>query len=242
MKSLFSPPPLVADTAPAPPGELAAGARAALPLLLGLSPFALSIGAAVGASTDPTAAWAGTLLIFSGSGQAALLEALHGGAPVWSAVLITALVNARLVVYSTALAPLWRDAPWWRKLLGAAAVVEPTWVIAEQRRSSGASPGGARAHYAGAAGATAAGWLAMVTLGTLVGGSASVTGRLAVAVPLCLVVLIVPHLRRPGGVAAVAAAAGAAVCGRLLLPGSEILIAMAAAGVAGAAVQRRRPT
>jgi predicted branched-subunit amino acid permease len=217
-----------------------AGARGALPLLLGLAPFGLAVGAAVGASSDPAAAWAGTPLLFSGSGQAALLRAVQGGAPLWTAVLVTALVNARLVVYSAALAPLWNGAPWWRKLVGAATVIEPTWVVAEQRRASGAPPGGARAHYAGAAGATAVGWLALVTMGTLAGGNPAAAARLAVAVPLCLVVTVVPHVRRTGGLAAVGAAVTAAVCGRLLLPGSEILVAMAAAALAGTCVRGGR--
>ncbi|MGY1602131.1 AzlC family ABC transporter permease [Geodermatophilus sp. SYSU D00815] len=223
---------------------LLAGARAAVPFVVGLAPFGLTVGAAVGASADPVAAWAGTLLLYSGSAQLALLQLLADGAPVWTAVLAAALVNARLLVYAGALAPLWAGAPLWSKVLGAATVVEPTWAVAEQRRRSGAPPEGARTHYAGAAIAVTLGWGAAVTAGSVVGRVDGVATHLAVAVPLCLVVLVVPHLRLPGGVVAVVAGAGTALAVHAVVPGAEVLPAMAAAalagGLAGGAPRRAR--
>jgi predicted branched-subunit amino acid permease len=207
---------------------------------VGLTPFGLAVGAAAAASSDPLAAWAGTLLIFSGSGQATLLQALHGGAPVWSAILVAALVNARIVVYSASLAPMWARTPLRWKLLGAATIVEPTWAVAEQRRRDGTEADGALAHYAGAAAAVALLWLTAVTAGVLAGRPAGAADHLAVAVPLCLAVLVVPHLRLPGGAVAVAAAAAAAAGARAVLPGSEVLVAMAAAAGAGLLAQRGR--
>jgi predicted branched-subunit amino acid permease len=44
------------------------------------------------------------------------------------------LINARLLVYSGGLAPLWAGTPLWAKVLGGASLVEPTWALAEQRR------------------------------------------------------------------------------------------------------------
>jgi predicted branched-subunit amino acid permease len=60
------------------------------------------------------------------------------------------LINARLLVYSGGLAPLWAGTPLWAKVLGGASLVEPTWALAEQRRRTGPSEGALR-HYAGAA-------------------------------------------------------------------------------------------
>jgi predicted branched-subunit amino acid permease len=155
-------------------------------------------------------------------------------------VLVATLVNARLVVYSASLAPMWAGTRLRWKVLGAATIVEPTYAVAERRRAEGAATAGALGHYAGAAGALVLGWTAVVTAGALVGGSWSGADLLSVAVPLCLVGLVVPHLRLPGGVAAVTAAVGTAVCARVVLPGSEVLVAMAAAALAGALSTRRR--
>src|SRR4051812_37370670 len=91
--------------APSTVASLRAGAVAALPVVAGLAPFGLAVGAAVSASADPVAAWAGTLLIYGGSAQLALLQLLHEGASVWSAILVATLINVRLMVYSAALAP-----------------------------------------------------------------------------------------------------------------------------------------
>lgn len=219
--------------------EWLAGARAMVPFLIGLAPFGVTVGAAVAASGDPVAAWAGTLLLYGGSAQLAVLQLLGSGAPLWTVILVGALVNTRLLVYSGALARLWSGARPWAAVLGAATVVEPTWAVGEQRLRTGPIAG-ARAHYAGAAAALTVGWTAAVTLGTGIGRVGGVAQHLAVAVPLSLLALVVPHLRLPGGTAAVLAAVGTAVAARVLLPGFEVLPAMAAAAVAGLLAERRR--
>ncbi|MCV2491281.1 AzlC family ABC transporter permease [Geodermatophilus sp. YIM 151500] len=232
-----------AGRSPAPAGrraEFRAGARAAAPLVVGLAPFALLVGAAVGGSTDVLAAWTGTLLVYGGSAQLTLLQMLRDGAAAWTAVLVTVLVNARLAVYSTSLAPVFAGAPLRWKVLAAATVVEPTWAVAERRAREPTDPVGARVHYAGAAVAMTVGWLAVVTVGSVVGRVDGLATHLAVAVPLCLLALVVPHVRRPGGLAAVVAAVVTALAARPLLPGADVLLAMAAAGIAGSVVSRRR--
>jgi predicted branched-subunit amino acid permease len=225
--------------APSTGADVRAGVAAAVPLMAGLAPFGLAVGAAVSRSPDPVAAWAGTLLIYSGSAQLGLLQALGDGTPVWSAVLVAVLINARLVVYSATLAPLWSAAGLRWKVLGAATIVEPTYAVAEQRRAAGGGRDGALAHYAGAAATVTAGWLTVVSVGAVLGRVWTAADALAVAVPLCLVVLVVPHLKQPGGIPAVATAVGTAACARVILPGSEILLAMVAAAVVGALTARR---
>jgi len=79
-----------------------AGARAAIPFVIGLAPFAVTVGAAVAASGDPLAAWTGTLLLYGGSAQLAVLQVLGTGGPVWTAIVVGGLINARLLGYSGA--------------------------------------------------------------------------------------------------------------------------------------------
>ncbi len=207
--------------------------------MAGLAPFGLAVGAAVSASSEPVAAWAGTVLIYSGSAQLGLLQMLDEGTPVGAAVLVAALINARLVVYSATLAPLWSGAALRWKVLGAATIVEPTYAVAEQRRVRGAGAEGALAHYAGSACTVTVGWISLVSLGALMGRASTAGDYLAVAVPLCLLVLVVPHLKVSGGAVAIVAAVGTALGARALLPGSEVLLAMAAAAVAGGLSTRR---
>lgn len=223
-------------------GPFAAGVATATPLIVGFVPFGLLVGTAVSASGDAVAAWTGTLLIYGGSAQLTLLHLLQEGSTAWAAVLAAVLVHLRLMVFSTSLAPIWRGAPLRWKVLAAATVIEPTWAVAEQRRreSHTGVDDGARRHYAGAVVAVTVGWLAAVTVGAFAGRVEGIVPHLAVALPLCLVTMIVPHLRLPGGAAAVLAAAATAVIARGLPPGADVLLPMAAAAAAGALAGRRR--
>ena len=219
--------------------EALAGARTMAPLLVGLVPFALLLGGVVGASLNPVAAWAGTLPIYGGSAHVAVIEPLNHGAGLWAAVVAGALVNLRVVVYSTALAPLWAGSRWWMKLAAAATAIDPTWMVAEHRASRSGTTAERRAHYAGAAAVLTLGWLVVVSFGALSVHAVGLTEYLALALPLCLTDLVVPHLKRPGGAAAVVAATGTAVLIPVLPPGAHLPLAMVTAATAGTLASRR---
>ena len=101
-------------------------------------------GNPISTSADPLAAWTGTLLLFSGSTQLALLQLLAGGAPLWTAIAAAILINARLLEVSGGLALLWAGTPLRAKVLGGATIVDATWAVAEQRRRTGPSQGALR--------------------------------------------------------------------------------------------------
>ncbi len=122
-----------------------------LPLVVGYIPFGLLLGAAMARSSDPWAAWVGTPVIYGGSAHLTVIELLHSGSGVLVAAGAAILVNVRLLVYSSRLIPLWSSARLPARLLAAAVVIDPTWMLAEQRAGR---PGGIserRAHFVGAA-------------------------------------------------------------------------------------------
>ena len=205
-----------------------------LPLAVGYAPFGVLVGAAVARSSDWVAAWTGTLTIYGGSAQLTLLELLAGGA-AWSAAGAAVLINARLLVFSLALVPLFASARLPVRLLAAAFVVEPTWLVALQRGEAPGGPAERRWHYAGAALVLTAGWLLFVTAGLAVGRLN--TPVLSIIGPLCLTAVVVPHLRLPGGTIAVVAAVVATLVGMAapVPPGVIPPLAMAAAAAAGLA-------
>lgn len=209
------------------------GAGAMAPIAVGYLPFGLLLGAAVAHSTDPLAAWAGTDLIYGGSAHLTVVELLRTGSGVAAAVLAALLVNLRLLVYSAALAPLWATARPSAKVLAAAAIIDPSWMLAERRA---AEPGGLaqrRAHYVGAAICLTIGWTAAVSAGALLGSFDHLGEHLSIAVTLCLTAIVAPHLRVPGGFVAIGAAAVVALVGRSWPAGTGILAAMAAAALTG---------
>ena len=223
--------------------ELVAGARAMAPLAAGYVPFALLVGAAVAAAADPLAAWAATFTVYGGSVQLTVLQMLaHGSGPAIT-VGVAVLMNARLLVYSAALAPLWAGTPLRTRIVVAASVIDPSWIVAERRAARPGTLAERRAHYAGAAGLLAVVWIAAVSAGALAGAAGgTVLTALGAAVPLCLVALVAPHVRLPGGAAAVLAAALTAVMIRDLSPGWQLPLCMVAATVAGLRTSPRRPS
>lgn len=222
----------------APWVEASAGAVAMTPLVVGYAPFALIVGVAVARSSDWVAAWTGTLTIYGGSAQLTLLELLAGGAAAWAAAGAAALINVRLLVFSLALVPLFATARLPVRLLAAAFVVEPTWLVALQRGEAPGTLSARRWHYAGASLVLTVGWLLFVTAGLAIGQLSS--PGLAMVGPLCLTAVVIPHRRLPGGAVAVVAAGSVALVGAgASLPAGLIPpIAMAAAAAAGLAATR----
>ena len=169
----------------------------------------------------------------------AVLEPLERDAGLRVAVLAGALVNLRVVVYSAAIAPLWAGSRWWVKMAAAATAIDPTWMVAEHRAGEPGTTAERRAHYVGAAVVLTLGWLATVSFGALSVHAAGVTEHLALALPLCLTVLVDPHLKRPGGTAAVAAAASVAALTPVLPTGAVLPLAMVAAAAVGTLASKR---
>jgi predicted branched-subunit amino acid permease len=219
-------------------GEVRRGAWEMAPLAIGYAPFGLMVGAAISRSPDPAAGWSGTLTIYGGSAHLAVLDLLSGGAPAALVVATGALVNARLLVYSLALAPLWAGARWPWRLAAAAVVVDPVWMLAQRRAQDPGSLRMRRAHFLGCGVALAGAWLLWVSTGAVLGSGSATAAPLSVAVPLCLASIVVPHLRVSGGWAAVGAAVAAQVVTRSWPAGTGLLLSMGLAALAGLAASR----
>lgn len=219
--------------------EIIRGAKAMAPMMPGYLPFGVVLGAAISHSTNPLAGWAGADLIYGGSAQLTLIEMMNTGSGFLAAASAALLINARLLVYSSSLIPIWGSARIISRLLAAAAVVDPTWMIATRRAQQGGALAQQRAHYVGAAILFTVSWTAAVTAGLFLGSAQSLASLLGIAVPLCLVAVIAPHTRLRGGLTAVACATIATLASSGWPPGSGLLMAMAAAGFCGAIVTRR---
>jgi predicted branched-subunit amino acid permease len=210
-----------------------------LPLLVGYLPFALTIGVAAGMSSDRLAAWAGALLIFGGSAHLSVIELVGHGSGVVAAAGTGLLINSRLMVYSASLVPLWRGAPLRHRLVAAAFVVDPTWLIASRRQAEPGTIEERRAFFGGAAATLAAGWSAMIGAGILVGNPQDAASFLGICTPVCLSAIVAPHLRTAGGARCVLAAGVVAAWTSSWPSGTGLLVAMAAGAAAGSRWPRR---
>jgi predicted branched-subunit amino acid permease len=218
-----------------PRREFLAGVAAMGALLAGLAPFGLVVGMAAAASDSVPAAWAGTWLVYSGSAHLAVLSALADGEGILAVVVAGLLVNARLLAFSASLAPTLRGESRRFRLAAAALLVDPLWALVTAR----AGQASCKSYFLGAGLTLWFGWAAAVTVGAVFAQAGTSAGWAAVGVPLCLLALVVPGLRRPGGMACVGAAAVVGSTSAAWPAGTEVLAAMIA-GTAAAAVARRR--
>src|SRR3990172_1224615 len=83
-----------------------AGARAEIPLLIGVFPFGMIYGAlALNAGLSTSAAQSMSSIVFAGSAQFITTELVHQLTPGPVIVLTIAVVNLRHMLYSASLAP-----------------------------------------------------------------------------------------------------------------------------------------
>jgi predicted branched-subunit amino acid permease len=218
--------------------EFRRGAAAMLPLLASYAPFACLVGIAVGESRSPVAAWSGVWLIFGGTAQLVALRCIDAGSGVLVAAISALVVNIRLTLYSATIAPHWRGTPTRARLVAAATIVDPTWLLASQRFARDNDSASGRRFYAGASTVMWFGWAAMVTASALAGNLIPAGLGLQLLAPLCFIAMIAPGARSPRGWACIAAAVVVSVSGSTLPTGAALLIAMPAGACAACVADR----
>jgi predicted branched-subunit amino acid permease len=210
------------------------GVVAMAPFVVGYAPFALAVGAVVASHGDRPAGWAGSWLIYGGSAHLATLRTLDRSG-LLLAIMTGALINARLLIYSTSLATRWSAQPTWFRLVAAPLIIDSTWALTDAQGDRRGDLAAERRFFLAAGLTLGAGWSALIATGALVGARVG-AAHLAVAAPLCLAALVGPHLRHAGtGFVCAVAAVVAAVC-RDLPAGTGLLLAVVAGGVTGAAM------
>ena len=145
-----------------------AGARSMLPLLAGVAPMGLVIGVAITNAGLPTGAGLATgWLIYAGSAQLAIIDLLGHGAPVGIAALTVLAINARLLLYASAMARHWRSTPWWWRALACYLLIDPSFIVG----ADGYRERRGHAYYLGAGVTLWLGWQVAIVVGLLVGSA-----------------------------------------------------------------------
>ena len=234
-----------ADTAANAPGRRAEfwqGARAELPILLGVAPFGLIFGAlALSARLTPAQAQAMSSIVFAGSAQFIAAQLMGAGASGAVILLVVFVVNLRHALYSASVAPyLGQLSAGWKAVLAYLLTDEAYAVTIMRFRRVDGSPH--RHWYALGAGLTLwVCWQISTALGIFVGAQIPQTWPLSFALPLTFIALVVPALRdRASLVAAIVAAlVGLLAAG---FPYKTGLVVAALVGiVAGMTIEMRQP-
>jgi len=213
--------------------DFAAGARAIAPLDPGSFLFGLAFGALVQVSGfNIWAGMSGSLLVVAGASQIAIVETLRIGAPLVIAVLTALVINARLALYSTALAPAYSAFPRRWKFGLAYLMSDQAAVISLNYQDRYPNPVRRRWFILGASLTFSLTWWLGTVAGIVLGPVIPSAWQIGFIVPLMFIALMVPHVKhRAEVVAALVAVVVALVLKDIPLGLNVIVAALVGIGV-----------
>jgi predicted branched-subunit amino acid permease len=219
------------------------GARDITPMVIGVIPFALAIGASIGASSlTRSEGLASGPMILAGAAQLGAVEMLDQGAAPLVIILSAIMINARIILYSASLAPWFTDQPLHRRLLLAVPVIDQLHFTCSPRFARGDLDSRDRlAYYVGAAGWLLTAWVVTQASAILIGAQLPAALGLDVAAPLALVGLIAKSTNDRASIVAAMSSMVMAVVAVGLPLHSSILIATLFGITAGRVADVIRP-
>jgi branched chain amino acid efflux pump len=182
------------------------GVRDITPMVLGVLPFALAIGAAIGAAdlSRGEGLFSGPVIL-AGASQLATVEMLDEGVAPLVIIVAALMINLRVLLYGASLAPWFAGHSAGRRLLLAIPVIDQLHFTCLPRFERGDLDLSRRtAYYAGAALWLAGGFVGAQIASILVGAHLPDALGLEVAAPLALVGLVAKStVDRPSTTAAI---------------------------------------
>jgi len=212
--------------------EFLAGARASLPLLLGVAPFGLVTGVAMAAAGVPAAAAiAMSVLVFAGASMLAATQLLAAQAPVAVIVATAFVINLRFMMYSASMRLHLAELPLAQRLLVALLLADNPYAVSASRFAQQPGMRGKLAWYLGISAPVWLVWQIAVAAGVLAGAQLPAAWKLEFAAPLAFIAISVPFLHGKAMLAAALAAGLVAV----LAHGLPLRLGLVTAAIAGIA-------
>lgn len=208
------------------------GFRDAVPVLIGIVPYAMIVGvAAVSVGLVAVDALGMSLIVFAGASQLAALELIGRGVPIAVIVLTTFMINLRFAMYSAALAPSVKEvSPAVRAAIGFVLTDQAFALITMRLRDHPDTP--RRSYLLGVALPFYFVWASMTLVGAVLGAQVPPSWQLDFALPLTFLALLFPAIRdRPSLMAAVTGGALA-----LVLRGLPFNLGLVIAALVGVSV------
>jgi 4-azaleucine resistance transporter AzlC len=188
-----------------------AGAKAELPILLGVSPFGLIYGVlALSAGLPAALAFAMSSVVFAGSAQFVGAQLIGSGAPAVVILSTTFIVNLRHALYGASVAPHLKPLSLGWKCLLAYLLTDEVYAVAITRfaRETASGSGSPHRHwyFLGAGVAQWTAWQASTVVGIALGAQIPPGWGLDFTVALTFIALVVPAITdRPSLAAALSA-------------------------------------
>jgi predicted branched-subunit amino acid permease len=212
-----------------------------LPLSIGAFPFGLAYGVTVAESSmNDLLGVLASFVVLAGAAQLTVSDLIDQGAP-WFVVVGTALViNARMMMYSGALAPSFREYPRRWRIPLAHFMTDQATVTSLLYNATENDPRRRLPYYLGAAVSFAAAWWVGTVLGVVIGATIPSELQVGFAAPLMFIALAVPSVRDRASFVAAAVGFSVTLVARDMPMNTGLLIG-AAAGIAFGLLARARP-
>jgi 4-azaleucine resistance transporter AzlC len=190
-----------------PSAQFFSGARAELPILLGVAPFGMIYGIlALGAGLSPLAAQAMSAIVFAGSSQFMLVQLAGAGAPGLVMVLTGFVINLRHALYSASIAPHTLGLnPVWKGLLSYL-LTDEAYAVGILHYNADSPPENKHWYFFGAGLTLWTGWQISTAIGIFLGAQIPAAWGLDFTLALTFIALVFPVIRdRPTLLAALSA-------------------------------------
>jgi 4-azaleucine resistance transporter AzlC len=176
--------------------EIKSGAKALLPLLLGVVPFGLASGVAVSQTgITPGDGIVMSVLVFSGAALLVALQLINSGAPVLISLISSLIVNLRFMIYSASLAPYFRKLPFRWKVLLSYLLSDQAYAVSILRFNNENQSSTRHLFFLGAAVTMWIAWQVSVGLGIVLGLKLAANLSLEFTIPLTFLALVVPAIK-----------------------------------------------
>ena len=171
------------------------GATEVLPIVAGIVPVGLVVGAAeVEAGLGLEGAMALSLLVFAGASQLAAIDLLARDAPLLVVLLTVGVINLRMAMYSASLAPRLAHVPPGQRLLAAYGLVDQAYALTIVRTDLHPTRPHRVAYFAGVAVPLWVNWQVMTALGAVLGSTIPSWLPLEATIPLVFLAILVPAI------------------------------------------------
>jgi predicted branched-subunit amino acid permease len=217
-----------------------AGLSDLAPLLVGLAPFGLTIGAAVvDSGMNRIAGWLGGPALVAGAAHLSIVTALAAGtAPVLAAA--TAIViNLRFAAYGAAMRHLFIDQPGWFRWSAPYLIFDQVFALAGRRPEAAADQRWFRGYWVALTLPIYVAWFLFISAGMTIGPAIPETWQLWFVVPLMFTAILSPTVRDSRSLRTVVTAVVIAASGTRLPGGVGLLLAIIAGTAAGSFGSRR---
>jgi 4-azaleucine resistance transporter AzlC len=179
-----------------PRSEFIAGVKALAPLLLSVIPSSLiTSAAAIGAGLPISIAWPMSFIIFAGPAQLIIAQLVTADMPAWVIVLMGAIINIRLMLYSLSMSPYLKHlSSQWKAVL-AYLLTDPAYAVSIVRFTQGEASPHRHWFLFGAGLALWATWQLGTSAGILLGLQLPANIPLDFTIPLTFIALVMAGIK-----------------------------------------------